>query len=99
MRLKQAKFRGRERTEKQGAEKYVKNSYILHSFYHLTTKTSFWTTVKSTHWSKKTPTNAITEQQKNPEVVQGTRLTILQSLCSAGYMPWPYSLSANPAIT
>lgn len=41
MRVKPVEFRGRKRTDKQGAEKCLKNSEILHPFYHLTARTSF----------------------------------------------------------
>lgn len=41
MRVKQVKFRGRKMTDKQSAEKCLKNTQLLHPFYHLTTRTSF----------------------------------------------------------
>lgn len=79
VRLKWAEFRGRKRTDKQGAEKYVMNNYILHSFYHNSNLSSFGLQLNLLISQKKNPNKCNCWRAKNPrKVVQGTNLTILQ---------------------
>lgn len=89
MRLKQAKFRGRKKTDKQGAKNYIQNNYILHSFYHL---------INPLIGERKQQMQLV-KSKKSRSCAGQTTLTVLQPQRSAGHMPWPCSLSANPAVT